>query len=226
MQPEPIGHLHQALRLGPDFCPPDLFDGSVAHIVRGLKVHANNISHARHVAMEESYPRLLERVGIEAFHQAAELFLKREDVCGRSLDALGRNFHIQLDDPIERDLAKAEWAWLEAYRAADAVPFGVDELSALGPDALIESYLTMHPAGRLVHLEHPSAFRWNGADGTGPVLLVSRAFAELSLTLLDSATAQLALELGEWRQAGDLLEPDPHPLFRLIRAGAIIRKES
>ena len=58
------------------------------------------------------------------------------------------------------------------------------------------------------------------------MLLVSRAFAELSLTLLDSATAQLALELGEWRQAGDLLEPDPHPLFRLIRAGAIIRKES
>ena len=225
MQPEPIGHLHQALRLGPDFCPPDLFDGSVAHIVRGLKVHANNISHARHVAIEETYPRLLERVGIEAFHRAAELFLEREVVSRRALDALGQDFHVQLGDPVERDLAKAEWAWLEAYRAADAVPFGMDELSALGPDALIESCLTMHPAARLVHLEHPSAFRWDGADGTGPVLLVSRAFAEVSLTLLDSATAQLAIELGEWRQAGEVLERDPHLLLRLIRAGGIIRKE-
>lgn len=226
MQPEPLGHLHQALWLGPDFCPPGLFQGSVAHVVRGLKVHANNISHARHVAMEESYPRLLAHIGIEAFHEAAGLFLEREDVCGRALDALGQDFHVQLDDPSARDLAKAEWAWLEAYRAADAVSFGVAELAALGPGALIDSYLTMHPAARLIHLERPSAFRWDGADGTGPVLLVSRPDAQVSLSLVDGATAQLEITLREWRHAGDLLERDPHYLFRLIRAGAIIRKET
>lgn len=76
MQPDDLNAFHQALRLGPGFCPPDLFEGTVPAIVRGLKAHANNIGYARHMALEETYPRLARRVGPAAFHEAAERFLE------------------------------------------------------------------------------------------------------------------------------------------------------
>ena len=106
MQPDALTGLHQALRFGPGYCPPNLFEGSVPAIGRGLKVHANNISHARHVALEETYPRLVDLMGLEEFHAAAEAFLERDGICFRALDSIGEGFEQLLDDAAHRNLAR------------------------------------------------------------------------------------------------------------------------
>lgn len=48
---------------GPRNLPTGLFAGTEAAVLRGLRVHANTISHARLVALEETFPRLREHLG-------------------------------------------------------------------------------------------------------------------------------------------------------------------
>ena len=59
----------QALSLGPDHVPEGLFAGGRMAGLRGLKVHANTISHARLVALEETFPRTLARIGHARFNE-------------------------------------------------------------------------------------------------------------------------------------------------------------
>src|SRR6476469_3480527 len=75
MRPDAQMLMQRTLTLGPDYCPSDLFSGSVDRIVLGRKVHANTISHARFVALEETFPKLRAAMGPEAFHAASERHL-------------------------------------------------------------------------------------------------------------------------------------------------------
>lgn len=225
MRPDPFIAFHNALRFGPGHCPPDLFAGGVPQIVRGLKVHANNISHARHVALEETYPRLLERMGAEEFHSFAETFLTEPAAAGRSLNLLGQGFADHLGDPAHRDIARVEWAWLECYCATEDDAFSLGELASLAPAALLDIVLTLHPATHLVELEEPAIFGWSEDGGEqAPFLLLSRPDAEVLLRRVGEGEARLARMLASPRKAGDLLDQDPSSLFTLIEVGAITKR--
>lgn len=226
MQPEPLAAFHQALRLGPGYCPPDLFGGSVAAVVRGLKVHANNIAHARHVALEETYPRLLEAMGAEAFHQAAARFLAQPLVLDRSLDDLGRGFEQILDHPAQRDLARAEWLWLEAFGAPEASAITLAELASFAPERLLAASFQLHPAARWTPLEQPTSFGWDGSEGEGEILLVTRPAAELHVRRIPAEAAEPLGLLSRPRAAGDLLAAHSVTLIKLVEAGAITLETS
>ena len=49
--------MMRAIDLGPDFAPHDLFSAIPERVMLGLRVHANTISHARLVALEDTFPR-------------------------------------------------------------------------------------------------------------------------------------------------------------------------
>jgi hypothetical protein len=218
---EPLTAFHEALRFGPGRCPPDLFEGSVPHIVRGLKVHANNISHARHVALEETYPRLLERMGAEAFHRAADDFLGSGAIAGRWLDGIGQGFEEYLEDASHRDLARTEWAWLEAFHAKEAVAITLAELAAMKAEELVNVPLRPHPALRLVRLEQPRSFDWNPPlTGDGDHLLIARPNAEVMLRRIAAAEVDIIAWL-ERPTAEDELGRNPESLLTLIEAGAL-----
>src|SRR6476646_3452839 len=114
MPHDPLSAFHDAVRYGPAACPDDLFAGTVPHIIRGLKVYANNVAHARRTALEDTYARLVASIGADRFHAVATRFLDQDEVLSRSPDALGEGFAEFLDDAHERDLARAEWAWLQS----------------------------------------------------------------------------------------------------------------
>ena len=153
MRPDSHLAMRATLAFGPGHCPPDLFEGSVEAVVRGLKAHANTISHARHVALEETFLELREMIGAKAFHQAAERHLKQADVLGRSLDELGRGLEVQLADAASRDMARLEYAWLESYNAPDAEPLTPADIAGLDADSLVELPTARHPAARIVRHE-------------------------------------------------------------------------
>lgn len=211
MRPEPFAAFHAGLRFGPGRCPPDLFEGSVTAIVRGLKVHANNITRARHVALEETYPRLVERMGPEPFRQAARVFLDNSRILGRSLDTLGFGFEQGLAVAAHRDLARVEWAWIETFHAAEADSLDLAALSEMTPEHLANASFALHPATRCVALEDPDAFEWNCVvSGEGPHVLLTRPGAEMMLRRIHFDPAA-ALASGE----------DPSSLITLIDAGAV-----
>jgi hypothetical protein len=223
MRPDPLIALHQALRFGPGYCPPELFEGSVPAIVRGLRVHANNIAHARHIALEETYPRLLRKMGEHAFRHAAEAFLDLPGVLGRSLDALGAGFDEYLAEAGERDLARTEWAWLEAFHAFDAAALVLAELAAMKPESLVDAALGLHPATRIAVLEEPAAFAWDEPiGGAGEDLLLTRPDAELKLRWIGPAEAKLVRLLASSPVPMTVLDEEPAALISLIDAGALV----
>ena len=48
---------------GPDALDHSLFDGPIDRVMLGLKAHANTISHARLVALEETFPLTRQALG-------------------------------------------------------------------------------------------------------------------------------------------------------------------
>ena len=223
MQPDALAGLHQALRFGPGHCPPNLFDGSVPAIVRGLKAHANNISHARHVALEETYPRLVGLIGLKEFHAAAEAFLERDGVCSRALDGIGEGLEQLLDHAAHRNLARAEWAWLETFHAAEGEALTLAELAGLDPATLIAARAGLHPAARWFALEDPHWLGWDNAmAGEGNVLLLTRPENEVLVRRVDEDAADVLSLLSKSCPAGDLLGTEPATLIMLIAAGAVM----
>src|SRR3546814_16252725 len=75
---------------GPGHLPADLFAGSDAAVLRGLRVHANTISQARLVALEETFQRTRDYSGEEEFNRTEErrvgksVVVRGEIGCGRN----------------------------------------------------------------------------------------------------------------------------------------------
>lgn len=142
--------MMQALDHGPAHLPPDLFAGSPARVLAGMKVYANTISHARLVALEDTFPRTREAIGHDRFNAHSRLFLEQPGVTARALAEIGAGFDqflvVQGESSGAGDLARFEWLWLAVYHAADAEPLALDVLTDAPPEELLEHTLTRHPA--------------------------------------------------------------------------------
>lgn len=150
-----------ALEHGPHYLPQHLFAGPPERVLIGMKVHANTISHARLVALEDTYPRTRTVLGAERFNAECRRFLACPGVAARPLTQIGAGFAEFLADHLPcrkgADLARFEWHWLTAYHAADAAPLMLGALTGLSPETLMDQKLACHPAafagdfGRFVH---------------------------------------------------------------------------
>lgn len=221
MSPSPQAHLLAAIRRGPAFLPQDLLEGSRASQFRALKAHANTISHARFLALEDTYPRTRVLLGDQAFHELASDFLGHSEPISRPLRLIGKGFADTIPEAVARDLARVEYAWLEAHGAAEAPAVLLERLKAVSPDALVNANVLRHPASRSVPLTRPGAFAWDQVEGDEPVVLITRPEAQVLVSrvgvheqaLLDLARAPVTF--------GDLLARDAQAATTLVRAGAL-----
>ncbi len=223
MRPDAHAAMCATLLHGPGHCPPALFAGDVAAIVRGLKVHANQINHARHVAIEETYPRLRARVGTVAFHERAATHLASGRADGKSLDAIGEGFERVLREPEWRDLARVELAWLQAYHARDAAALTMAEVAEATPEQLLDMTVERHPAARLVAIEEPGVVPWDEPlDGEGGYVLVTRPGSDVILRRIGDVLAwnlcRKPARIGGLLDAGVV----PGDLAALVAAGALV----
>ena len=179
---------------GPDHLPAGLFAGDEAAVLRGLRVHANSISHARLVALEETFPRTRDYLGAARFNRLSRAFIEAGGAAGRPLADIGARFADWLTDPVAADLARVEWSWLESYHAADAPALALADLAGLGEAALLALAVRLHPAARIVRLASDAAPLVD-PDLTGAAaLLVARPDAEVRLFALHpAAVAALAM---------------------------------
>lgn len=175
-----------AIDLGPAFVREELFVGGRARALRGLKVHANTISHGRLVALEDSFPRTRVAMGEQTFNLHSRGYLDRPGVAALPLAGIGADFaeHLaEVRSPVEAvDLARFEWAWLTCYQAADATAVTIADLANLGEAGLLDLVLSRHPASALVEIG--AAARSRLSDETGlvfadPAILITRPEAEV-----------------------------------------------
>lgn len=204
----------RALDRGPAHLPHGLFAGSHDRVLAGMTVHANTISHARLMALEDTFPRTRHAIGVAMFNAISRLFLEQPGVTARPLARIGAGFDDFLscrsDHPGAADLARFEWCWLQSYHAADAPPLELATLVKLAPDVLLDQELMRHPAatasrfGR--HVGNWLSEEVNGLEHA-EAILIARPGADV---LVSPATAVMVRLLAHAEKAvsiGNLLAP-------------------
>ena len=137
---------------------------------RGLKVYANNAMHALVSALNATFPAVQRTLGEPSFTSVAIGYARRHP---SSRDALliwyGRQFPRFLgtlkvaEAPYLADLARLEFAWLEAYHAAEAEPLPAAHLASLTPEQLVAARLFPHPSVRLLRSSWAIESIWRDA---------------------------------------------------------------
>jgi len=216
---------------GPDHLPAGLFAGDHAAVLRGLRVHANTISHARLVALEDTFPRTRDHLGAAEFNRVCRAFIDGGGAQGRSLALIGENFPGWLVDPVAADLARVEWVWLESYNAPDAMALTLADLAQLDEAALLAFRVRRHPATQVVTLAHAAAPLVDRAFAAETrALMVTRPDAAVLLHAVLPADAAVITMADEMTPLGNLIArlAEDHPeggaaIAALIAAGAFER---
>lgn len=216
---------------GPDHLPAGLFAGGEGDVLRGLRVHANTISHARLVALEDTFPHTRAYLGEAGFNLVSRAFLDAGGARHRSPADIGKGFAGVLADPVAADLARIEAAWLDAYHAADVHALDLSDLVGLDEAALLALRVRRHPAARGLTLATPAAPLIDPAFASDVrALLVVRPAAEVRLLAIDAAAIAVLAMAGEISPLGNLIAAldETHPdggaaIAALIAAGAFER---
>ncbi len=225
------------LNEGPQILDPDVFEGPIDRIMLGLKAHANTISHARLIALEESFPMTREELGHDIFNAISRDYIELDHVKAHDNAQLGLHFEQYIRPKYEAhiaDLAAIEWAWLESYNAAEANSLSLEQLSEFDEDTLISQHVIWHPSLRVIPLSAPIAqplaeLRDICIDPHS--ILVTRDNVEVRLLPINDVTAKIVWEAKYKTPMGNLLEiatelgdmDNPlQPLLSIIGAGALI----
>jgi hypothetical protein len=236
--PDSQANFIATLNDGPDWLDPALFSGPKDRILLGLKAHANTISHARLVALEETFPLTRQQMGEAAFNQLSREYA--ETTYARAMDSnrIGQNLIPFLREfavhAATVQLAAIEWAWLESYHAADAIALTAADLGGLEEAALLAMPVGVHPSARVIELIAPlSSVLAELAEQHPHSVLAVRPDAEVRLVALDgNQSALLARAAKESCTIGNLLElafevageqAPLEPILYLIGAGALVK---
>lgn len=245
----PLEHLQSTMAAtlahGPQHLEPWLFAGPEERLLLGLKAHANTISHARLVAIEDTFPLTREAMGHGGFHMLSRAYLDLPGTTARPLADIGFAFPSFLAARSVGygmvDLARAEWAWLTTHRAAEARPFTLTDVAGLPQPALLATPVCVHPAAHLLSLSGPAGAVFSAfGDVCGArILLLTRPEADVVVTPIDPAARVLfarakAMGANHPVTIGDLLarlleeaqDEDPATAFlTLAQAGALAQPQ-
>lgn len=227
------------LQNGPADFPDDMFAESNDRALLGLKAHANTISHARLVALEQAYPKLHKHLGHEVFHALSRDYVEQDHILVCDMNGIASDFAAFLTgrrcDRSAVDLARIEWAWLESYRSTEAAPLALNDIASLTEAEMLAFPLVAHPALRLITLTGPlSPELAELADSNPHALMVVRPQAQILFHPLTAVEHAIAKKIAESATMGNLLkhalELDDEAIamqhiVMLIQAGALMRIE-
>jgi len=233
----------ETLRQGPSALPKSLFSGTPERTILGLKTHANTISHARLVALEETFPRLRRRLGETRFNALSRAYVERPDVLPCSLLQIGGSFPdyllSQKLDLQSVELARIEWNCLESYHAPDATALEMGEIAGLDEAGLLDLLIALHPSVRVVRLTTCFAPELaeiiSGDIESAHSIMISRPEADVRLMLITVEQCAVVEAMQQISNKGNLLafvletygEASALPLvFGLCEAGVICKADN
>jgi hypothetical protein len=182
-------------------------------------IYQANVMNALTRVLGAAYPQCRVHVGAARFDSMAGTFIRQNPPRAPQLFAYGDGLATYLDraadfadEPHVADLARLEWARVEAYFSADAVPLAAEVLAEVAEDRYPTLRFRLHPATRLVAACHPVHRLWDNptepADltGAGQTLLVVRPGYEVSHVVLSRGDAALVGALVEGETLGRAAE--------------------
>jgi hypothetical protein len=163
---------------------------------RRFDVYRNNVVAGMTEALRATYPAVEKLVGADFFAASARVYLERYPPQSPLLFRYGGAFGDFLDGfppaastPYLGDVARLEWARLQAYHAKDAEPLAID---ALGNCLESESgrqvdpgefRFSLHPSLSLMESRWPVVSLWAASTGQGVAEDVDMTASEAALTI-------------------------------------------
>lgn len=147
---------------------------------RRFDVYRNNVAAGITEALRATYPVIEKLVGAAFFGAAARVYLDRHPPRSPLLFRYGEAFGDFLDSfppaagtPYLGDVARLEWARIQAYHAPDAEPLSIDRLarasqSPAGAEADVGALrFELHPSLALIASRWPIVSLWAASTGQG-----------------------------------------------------------
>ncbi|MCK7613096.1 DNA-binding domain-containing protein [Roseibium sediminicola] len=197
------GNAFGAALLDPERpAPAGLVGPDGKHAPKRFNVYRNNVIVSLRDALADSFPAIKTLLGEDYFNALARAFVLAHPPTSPVLIWYGGKFpdFVEAFPPLAAypylaDVARVEWAWLQAYHAADAKPLDPAELGALPPDAIGGACFAKHPAAWVLSSDWPvwDLLRVNrfepGTDividlATPQSVLVSRPELDVELMML------------------------------------------
>lgn len=185
-------------------------------------VYRNNVHVSLVEALVRAFPVVYRIVGDTFFRAMARAYVavhKPEDAVliryGASFSDFIASFTPAGSLAYLADVARLEYAWSEAYHAADADPIGLQSLAAVASEMLPDTRLIAHPATRLLASSHAIGSIWaaHQQERVPPVqtalaqtVLVTRPEAEVKASILPAVDAPFITALLAGDTIGDAAE--------------------
>jgi hypothetical protein len=184
-------------------------------------VYRNNIMSSLTEALRESFPAVYRLLGEEYFRALAPIYIAQQPPTSPVLLEYGATFpeFLARFEPLASfpylcDVARVEWAWLEAYHAEDATALDPRSLALVSRERAIDLCFTAHPSLRVVRSAYPTLTIWrmNSADGIaqpvdltagGECAFVLRAQSEVEVRAIPEDAAELLTALAAGSSLGE-----------------------
>jgi hypothetical protein len=236
-----------AALLDPTRAPPALKSWNGSDPAQRFGVYRNNVVVALVDALAETFPVVQTMVGERFFRAMAGASLAQQLPETPVLANFGKRFPEFIAAfppaaglPYLADLARLEFARVEAFHAADRRALGASELASwLGdPQGLAQLRFAWHPSLRLIPSPYPIVALWaaHAAEGDlrqidwtrGQTALVLRHDLEVEVFALDQADAAFLAALlarhplGEAVEAAGRIDFDFNPILGLLLRAQVI----
>jgi len=139
-----------------------------------LDIYAGMYFYRLRDALAEDYPRALAAIGGARFHNLITDYLLAHPSGSWSLRFVGEplagfiaGHPLAREYPFLADLARLEWARVEAFDDEDAAPIARERVAGLAQDGIASLRLGLVPAARLLSLDHAVAPLWLALTASG-----------------------------------------------------------
>lgn len=174
--------------------PPELRrtggPGSETARPKRFDIYRNNVTVAAIDALAETFPAVRQLVGDEFFRAAARAFFEASPPSSPLLFRYGATFGDFLKGfppaagvPYLGDVARLEFARLQAFHAADATPVAISALGAVPPETVAGVTFESHPSAALTRSRYPVVSLWGASTGLAASEDVDMNRAEDALTV-------------------------------------------
>ncbi len=149
--------------------------------VRRLAIYRFNVLTNLCGVLKDIFPVVLAIVDDAFFQHASEKFVRAHPSCSGDLNEFGGAWPSFLAGyphaaalPYLRDVAALEWAWHEAFHAADAPSFDLQRLATVPPEEHGALQFALHPSTRMIQSRYPILRIWevNQPDFEGDIEVV------------------------------------------------------
>ena len=143
-----------------------------ARPLKRFNVYRNNVYSSLIDILQGHFPVATRLVGEEFFRATAKAYVDQHPPTSPVLMRYGHVFadFLQTFEPVDDvpylpDVARLEWAWNEAYNAADQAPVSAEVLQSVPPERAESLLFELHPSVRLVCSQYPIVTIWSANSG-------------------------------------------------------------